>query len=430
MPSTLTTCTACGCTCDDIRLSPGAAGQPIEAAHACQMGAEWFAQTGSYRAVAMVDGSESPLDVAVDRAAQILTGAKLPLVAGMKHATAGAIRAAVALADQVAGCVDWTTSTEDAASTLALQTVGGVTATLGEVAQRADLVLLWGANLTQTHPRHFERYSLQPTSPWIAGRQDRTLVVIDHEQTGAMSQANVGLNVKPGAEYTVLATLRALVAGIELDAADTERRTGVPLSVWQDLMQQMKGVKFGAVIYGGGSWAARETLVALTQLMADLTAETRWVALAAGGAGNKAGAANVLAWQTGYPLGVSLAEGYPQYGPGEWTAGELLRRGEADAAISIADDLVKDLALPAAKHLQAIPTIALDWRDTATTKGAKVVFRTARPGVECEGVTYRADGLALPLRAACDSDYPSAAILLRRITQRCDELQVPPAAAG
>lgn len=430
MPPTLTTCTACGCTCDDIRLSLNDAQAVENAAGACRQGAEWFAQLGSDRPTATIAGSEISLDEAIDHAATILTEARLPLVTGLQQATTDAIRAAVALADQIGGCVDWTISAHDAASTLALQTGGSVTATLGEVAQRADMVLLWGANLPQTHPRHFERYSLEPTSLWITGRQGRTLVAVDHGQSEAMSQADMSLSVKQSGEYAAMVVLRALNAGVDLNGDHVRQRTGLPLDEWRDLVEQMRAARFGAVIYGGGNWASRETLVALSQLMADLTAQTRWVAVAAGGAGNKAGAANVLAWQTGYPLGVNLSQGVPQYGPGEWTAGALLRRGEADATISVADDLAKELSPAAAQRLQAMPTIALDWRDTPTTQGATVAFRTARPGVECAGVTYRADGLAVPLRAVGNSSHPPAERLLRSIAKRCLELQASASVAS
>ena len=39
------------------------------------------------------------------------------------------------------------------------------------------------------------------------------------------------------------------------------------------------------------------------------------------------GADNVLTWQTGYPFAVSLARGYPRFGPGEYTATDVLGRG-------------------------------------------------------------------------------------------------------
>jgi formylmethanofuran dehydrogenase subunit B len=424
MPPTLTTCTACGCTCDDIRLSVDGKGSVVGAAQACAIGEAWFGEPVADGPLAMVEGQQATLDEAIARAAEILSAARLPLVAGMQDATTEAIGAAVDLADTIGACVDWTASPADAAGTLALQTTGGVTATLGEVAQRADVVLVWGVDLAARHPRHFERYSLEPTSRWIAGRADRTLVVIDDRATDTAAEADESITIAQGADFESLAVLRSLVAALELDCQQVERQTGVALDVWQALVDRMKTAKFGAVVYGGSLADHAASLVTLTELMADLTSSTRWVSVAAGAAGNKTGAANVLAWQTGYPLAVSLAHRYPQYGPGEWTTAALLSRHEADAAVIVADDLATRLAARAAAHLKSIPTIALDWRATETWDTATVAIRTARPGVDCGGTTYRVDGVALPVRAAREADRPTAEAVLHRIKFQCSTLNV------
>ncbi|WP_442484153.1 formylmethanofuran dehydrogenase subunit B [Aeoliella sp. SH292] len=403
---TLTTCTACGCTCDDIRLSVDKSGTVVEAVHACGLGVSWFEKPSLAGPAALIDGKPATLDAAIVAAAKLLREAKLPLVTGLQSATNEANRAAVALADQLGACIDWTSKPSDAASTLALQTAGGVTATLGEVAQRSDLVIVWGVDLATTHPRHFERYSLEPTSPWIKGRKDRKLIVIADQKSETSKLADATILLTAGSDFEALTTLRMLLAGMAPDAANIEQQTGVTLTEWQSLVDTMKSAKYGAVIYGGNLAASREATVALTQLMADLTAHTRWVAVPAGSAGNKSGASNVLTWQTGYPLGVSFAAGYPQYGPDEWTTDKLLSRGETDAVLVVGGEL----DMPS-----TVPTIALDWQDTQAMQSAKIAIPTARPGVECGGTTQRVDGITLPMRAARATDRPTMEEVLKRI---------------
>ena len=60
-----------------------------------------------------------------------------------------------------------------------------------------------------------------------------------------------------------------------------------------------------------------------------MNAHARFVCVPLGGPGNATGADNVLTWQTGYPFAVNLARGYPRFGPGEYTAMDVLGRGEA-----------------------------------------------------------------------------------------------------
>lgn len=414
---TLTTCTACGCTCDDLRLTPQDLAVGLTEHACCALGAEWFAQPTSARAAAEIDGIPVPLQEAIAHARQLLQAARHPLVAGLQFTTSEAQRAAVALADQLGAVIDWTASPADASSTLALQTAGGVTATLGEVAQRADMLVVWGSDLATTHPRHFERYSLEPTSPWLPrGRADRKLVVIDDHPTATMELADVAICISKERHYEALSVVCGLVAGIRLDPQQVLTATGLDLAQWQQLALQMQQAKYGAVIAGKAlATGEGEPLVALTQLMATLTATTRWVALGEGSPGNPAGAANVLAWQTGSPLGVSFAHGHPTYGPDEWTTAAVLARGETDAVLIVGDDLMATLPTEAAERLAKLPTITLDWRDTPTTTAAKVAIRVARPGVEAAGTTYRTDGIAVPLRAVRSTDLPTTEAVLRML---------------
>ncbi len=77
------------------------------------------------------------------------------------------------------------------------------------------------------------------------------------------------------------------------------------------------------------------------------------------GQGNATGAENVLTWQSGYPFAVNLARGYPRFGPGEYTAMDVLGRAECDAALIVAGDPMSLLAPAAREHLTRIPTIVL-----------------------------------------------------------------------
>ena len=73
-------------------------------------------------------------------------------------------------------------------------------------------------------------------------------------------------------------------------------------------------------------------------LVRDLNKYTRYSVIPMRGHGNVAGSENVLAWQTGYPFAVNFSRGYPRYNPGEFTAVDLLRRGDVDAALVVAAD--------------------------------------------------------------------------------------------
>jgi formylmethanofuran dehydrogenase subunit B len=420
------TCTFCGCVCDDMELTVER-DKITKAKNACVLGKAWFLNHHvEDRAVALIDGKPARLEEAVERAARILAGARYPIVYGLSDTTCEAQRVAVAIADRIGGCVDTTTSVCHGPSGMAFQGVGEVTCSLGEVKNRADLVIFWGSNPAESHPRHWGRYSTMPKGLFVPnGRKDRTVVLVDVRKTKSAPAADIFLQIKPRRDFEALWALRALVKGVQLDASVGEA-TGIPLEQLQNLSERMKSCRFGILFFGMGLSMTRGkhlNVEAALSLAADLNAYTRFYAKPMRGHGNVTGADNVVSWQTGYPFGVSLHRGYPRFNPGEFTTADTLARGEADAALIIASDPMGNFSQPAREHLARIPYIALDPKETPTIRGATVAFTTATYGINTAGTVYRMDDVPIPLRPAFQSPYPSDETVLRAVEKRVRELQ-------
>jgi formylmethanofuran dehydrogenase subunit B len=310
---------------------------------------------------------------------------------------------------------------------MAFQGVGEVTCTLGEVKHRADLVMFWGSNPAESHPRHFTRYSLMPKGMFVPnGRKDRTCVVVDVRPTKSAKTADIFVQIKPRRDFEALWTLRALAQGIALDAEQVERDTGVALTVWQDLMDRMKRAKFGVIFFGMGLTMTRgkhANTEALLSLVRDMNKYTRFVCKPNRGHGNVTGGDQVVTWRTGYPFGVSLTRGYPRFNPGEYTASDVLARREADAALLIAADPLANFAQAAREHLASIPYIALDPKETPTTQKATVAFTVGAYGINVPGTVYRMDDVPIPLNPAFPSPHPSDSDVLSLIERRVKEIK-------
>src|SRR5260370_28915483 len=94
-------CTQCGCVCDDLRISVEN-GRVVEAERACGLAEPWFLAQGTrHPPAALIDGQESPLNAALDRAARILAGSRSPLIYGLSRSSTPGHRAPVALADRL-----------------------------------------------------------------------------------------------------------------------------------------------------------------------------------------------------------------------------------------------------------------------------------------------------------------------------------------
>ena len=426
------TCTFCGCVCDDMELTVD--GHKItKAKNACVLGKAWFLNHAiEERPVAMIDGKPATLDEAIERAAHILASARYPIVYGLSDTTCEAQRVAVAIADWIGGCVDTTTSVCHGPSGMAFQGVGEVTCSLGEVKNRADLVVFWGSNPAESHPRHWGRYSTMPKGLFVPnGRKDRTVVIVDVRRTKSAPAADLFLQIKPRKDFEALWALRALVKGIRLDASIGDE-IGLPLEQLQDLAEQMKTCKFGMLFFGMGLSMTRGkhlNVEAALALARDLNQYTRFYIKPMRGHGNVTGADNVVSWQTGYPFGVSLHRGYPRFNPGEFTTADTLARGEADAALIVASDPMSNFSQPAREHLARIPYVALDPKETPTVRQAAVAFTTATYGINTGGTVYRMDDVPIPLRPAFESPYPSDEQVLKKIENRIREIALESEAA-
>ena len=309
---------------------------------------------------------------------------------------------------------------------MAFQGVGESTASLGEIKNRADFVMYWGGNPAEAHPRHFERYAVNPKSPGMPnGKEDRTIAMVDIRPTQSSMIADIFLQIKPGSDFELLWAMRALVKGRALDRT-VEERTGISLDRLEALVQQMKDCQFGVLFFGMGLTMTRGrhfNAGALLQLATDLNEFTHFVSLPTRGHGNVTGADNVVSWQTGYPFGVNFNRGFPRFNPGEFTTSDVLGRGEADALCVIASDPGSNFSAKAIEHIKSIPVITLDPKPTVTSQHAKVAFTTATYGINVPGTVYRMDNVPLSLRPAFDSPFPSDEVVLRAIKERICELR-------
>jgi formylmethanofuran dehydrogenase subunit B len=410
-------CSFCGCLCDDIvvEVDDGRIGRVRKV---CANGRGLFTHYDPAPRRPTVDGREVDWEEAVAEAARMLNEADSPLIYGLSSTATEAQRKAVELADRLGAMVDTTSSVCHGPTGLAMQAVGEPTCTLGEVRNRADLLIFWGCNPAVSHIRHFARYSVTPKGMLTPkGRRDRTVVVVDVRPTASTRVADLFLQVQPGADFEVLTALRALVQG---EAIGVETVGEVPTVRLQELAERMKSCRFGVTFMGMGLTQSRGrdlNVSELFTLVAELNQHARFSVIPMRGHGNVAGADQVLTWQSGYPFAVSFARGYPQYGPGEFSAVDVLARGEADVALILASDPLAHFPSAAARQLERIPTVVLDPMPTLTTQAARVVFPTACYGVDAAGTAYRMDGVPIRLRSVLPLVRPTDVDVLDQLIE-------------
>jgi formylmethanofuran dehydrogenase subunit B len=410
-------CLGCGCTCDDISLV--LAGERIvEARRACVLGAAWFGD-GQAPARASIRGRECPQEEALAEIGRVLHGARAPLIYLAPDITCEVQREGVALADLLHGALDVASSEGALASVLAAQTRGRATATLGEVRNRADLVVFWGVDPAERYPRFQERYA--PTPPGVhvpSGRRARTVIAIDVGDSRGPSDADVRLSVSRADEVAVLVQLTAALAS-------TAPQSPTPGTVFE-LGSRIRGARYAvivadtdaAVVSPAGDGRA-EALALLSLAVNDVT-RGALVSLRPGG--NLPGAEAVATSQTGFPMAIDFRRGYPRYQPWSGTASQLLARQDVDVVLVIgAPDRLPD----ATRSLLArTTTCVIGPRASvgALSKGAAGVVDTGLPSVHEAGTVLRMDDVPLPVRGRI-SGPPSTQAITRALRERIVAMQ-------
>lgn len=414
-------CTFCGCLCDDLEVEVHD-NRISKVKKACLIGRNKIMHSQSNAPASSIAGREVSVAETVDEAARILRQARFPLVYGLSSATTEAQRVLVEIAETLGGTLDNPSSYCHGPGVMARQQVGLSTCTLGEVKNRADLVIFWGCNPLESHMRHLNRYSSQPKGLFTPeGRKGRKIVAIDIRPTPTTKAADQFIQVESGTTFETATLLRALVRGVRLGINDDALVAGVPLRTWRELADTIKGCKYGVIFFGLGVTQCRGRDLnpeQLSVLVREVNDYTRFYAIPMRGHGNVAGCNQVMCWQTGYPLAVNFSRRYPRYNPGEFTVLGHLARKEVDAALIVATDPGAHLPQDAVRYLREIPTIYLEPHRNTTTAWATVVIPVAPAGVGAAGTFYRMDNIPLRARKLVDSPHPSDEEVLKAIQEK------------
>ena len=105
------TCTFCGCVCDDIELHADET-RITHTKNACILGQSWFLNHTVERLYpdALIDGKPANVEAAIEKAADYLHQAHMPLVYGLSNITCEAQREAAYLGELIGGVLDSHTS--------------------------------------------------------------------------------------------------------------------------------------------------------------------------------------------------------------------------------------------------------------------------------------------------------------------------------
>jgi formylmethanofuran dehydrogenase subunit B len=392
------TCLGCGCGCDDLTVRVRN-GRIVELSPPCPLATRWFGD-GTVPHEVRVDGRPATIEQAIDAAAAVLSSAARPMVLIAPDLTTQAQRTAIAVGDILRAEVDGATSDSAAAGILAAQRRGRAAATLGELRNRADVVLFWAVDPGERYPRYLERYAAAASSTHV---RRRTLLSVSVGTDRGPESAEFKAEFTPGEEVDALAVMQATVRGRRLGELPPRLRPAVTIA------ERLTKSKYVAIVHDAEAGreardAQRtESLVALAQI---LNGPTRAALSSLRAGGNRSGAEAALTWQTGYPMRVSFREGHPRC-RSRCSGLERVQSGGADAVLVAGS--VGALEAPGLAW-DKVPCVVIGPRASALA-GARVAIDTGIAGIHEPGTGYRMDDVPLPLAPVLENPRAAAETL-------------------
>ena len=415
-PAGATVCTACALLCDDCVVRP--AEERFE--RLCERGAESFRRhhaAAATRAAATIDGRPADVAAAIAAAATRLSAARRVLVTGLNDLTIEGVTKACDVAETLGAAI--APAIDDACHPggSMIARCGEITAAWEELRDRADLVIFWGHDPADSHPRFVERFVAPPlpcprrtiavgTAPLRAPPSvDHVHLPLDAEDDDVdlarlllASVLERPLGAAPQRLRDAALALRSAIDAARCVGIVTGRRDPLGLS------------RFGVI----GVVRALSRRLPAFEVPLDSGAH----------APNAAGATAVLTWRYG-------------------AAASTARAGDGDGESAGAIDLVATGAVDSILALGRLPPHVDEAISNAINpRGMIRIAPDAPPGshdgvwVPCRelfdevGTLLRSDGRTVELAVGADDSLPSAVALLAALRERLVGPQSPKTEGG
>ena len=398
-------CTGCGSLCDDIRLGRDESG-PVRIENACAKGAAHIQSSfkAERRPKSTIRGEECTPDRAIEEAKSLLFNSRGPSVFGLDNSTLSAQALAIQLAEKMGGTIDDASSFSYGPLIKAILEGVLPTCSLSEIKDNAGLLLYWGSDPPNTHPRHLSLHSYYAYTEYDpAGWYPRvTMACVDVRRTELSAMCRSTFEIKPGEDVALMTT----IAGEGQDKAEmAERFTAL-----------VEKSRFCVVFAGLGLiHGLSGDLGPLVRMVQILGKSARLAVIPMVPEINMRGFCKLLHQKTGQVNSVSFGGGATV--SREHSFLERVAKQPPECILIIGADPFSALPHSVVKNLANAKIICLSPFTTPSTMTADVVVPTALPGVECGGTVERMDGVEVTLAEIEKGPYPTEEAVLRQLLE-------------
>ena len=405
-------CTGCTLLCDDVEFQ--ANGLSIASSVDCEVAQSFINNANQFLTTA--PATTQNFEKLSESICDSLRSADAPLIVGLNHLTTEAQQLAWRIADIAGATIDTTLSRADRSSIYALQRIGKVTASLGEITNRGDLIVFWFCDPMKTHPRLIERLRQTKAAP------EKRIVVVGDRSCATAKIADDVFAVAESDAADLIRNVRLAMRGVGGKGGGEGDSDSIPKEA-QQLARLLIASNYGSWLYGHTNLIAEQDDVTLASqtLVRELNDHTRFVSLALRTDQNAASGENVLASLSGFPAAVDLSMSIPQYNGPEHAAETVLENGECDFVLLFAgwgtSGEIERLSPAAQANLAKVPKAVLS-SDVPFGLDAEFWVQVDRPGVSDFGELCRIDDVSIAAGGIVAGELGSATDFLSLVFER------------
>lgn len=394
-------CPFCSLLCDDLSLKSSASGLKL-LRNTCPNAINGFERLSHEYAPPNVSGHETKLRDAIAESAQIIANSARPVFGGL-GTDVDALRTLYKLAGQCGATIDHMHSQSALANIGVMQTLGWYTTTLSEVKNRADIVLIVGADCKNQYARFVEK-TLEPSSAIAsAARRNRQVIYLGPRKNAPRSK-KIPIDIIACEQAEIATLLSILGAHVHNKALQSSLPQNKKLA---DLATKLSAADYANIVWSAGSLEssqARLCIETISRMVATLNESTRAAGLSLGGDEGGMSAQQVSSWLSGFPVRVSYSAGIPEYNPRDNQLSSLIAAQALDCLVwvdafgrSTPPDLPAD-----------VPLIYIGHPSLATQLKAHVSIPVGMPGIHHKARLVRTDSVVtVPLDRTYGSKLPS-----------------------
>ena len=359
---------------------------------------------------------------ALEKTSEFIKNSSKPLLYGFSNVSCEAQLKGIELAKVIDGFIDSNSSICQGKVLNIAKNTGITLTTITELINKADLIVLWGANAAESIPRLLNKILFSRGKFRMTGREIKTLIIIDPVKIASfnvMGVRDLALQIQPNKDLELIRVLKeeCCVA----DSISSEGVAGLDRDDLKRLLLHLSEAENGVILIGQGILRPQTganligELLELIQMINMKQEKGRVSLVTLGGHWNMQGFDHVALSIYGKNGGLQFKNN--QLIDTEENIVSKIDREDFDCSLIVGTDPISHLPKNLSQKLASKPIIVIDNRKSATSYIADVVLPTVITGIEAGGMAYRLDHVPIELKAILKppSNIPSDEELFNKI---------------